>query len=255
MKTATVLFEEQNHTWLVIARDPEKPNYVIDTNEYLVHDGETGIILDPGGIEIFPAVVSAIAQRFDPEKITQIFASHQDPDIISSIGLWLDFNNDIKCRLSWLWAGFIPHFGGTAETFQAIPDEGCEIQVGKLRLQAVPAHYLHSSGNFNIYDPAAKVFFSGDIGAALLPPEKQGIYVTNFDDHVRYAEGFHKRWMGSNEAKNDWCDRVGAMDIKMLCPQHGAIYRGADVARFIQWFRDLEVGLHTIKRPELAASH
>ena len=56
---------------------------------------------------------------------------------------------------------------------------------------------------------------------------------------------FHRRWMGSNEAKNDWCDRVGNMQIDMLCPQHGAIYRGEDVARFIQWFRDLKVGTQT----------
>ena len=29
----------------------------------------------------------------------------------------------------------------------------------------------------------------------------------------------------------------------MLCPQHGAIYRGEDVRRFIDWFANLEVGL------------
>lgn len=30
----------------------------------------------------------------------------------------------------------------------------------------------------------------------------------------------------------------------MLCPQHGAIYRGDDVTRFIDWFDELEVGIH-----------
>jgi flavorubredoxin len=42
---------------------------------------------------------------------------------------------------------------------------------------------------------------------------------------------------------NPWCERAAALDIDMLCPQHGAIYRGADVARFIQWFDDLEIGV------------
>ncbi len=28
------------------------------------------------------------------------------------------------------------------------------------RLQAIPAHYLHSSANFQLYDPQAKVLFS-----------------------------------------------------------------------------------------------
>jgi len=34
----------------------------------------------------------------------------------------------------------------------------------------------------------------------------------------------------------------GGFEIDLLCPQHGAIYRGADVERFINWFAELEVG-------------
>jgi flavorubredoxin len=154
----------------------------------------------------------------------------------------LDFNPQLQCYLSWLWSSFIPHFGGNATTFMAIPDEGMDISLGRLRLRAVPAHYLHSSGNFNLYDPTAKVFFSGDIGAALLPPGQDDLFVKDFDRHIRHAEGFHRRWMGSNEAKMDWCTRVQEMEIDMLCPQHGAIYQGADVMRFINWFSELKVG-------------
>jgi flavorubredoxin len=29
----------------------------------------------------------------------------------------------------------------------------------------------------------------------------------------------------------------------MLCPQHGAIYRGPDVGRFINWFAGLPIGV------------
>jgi len=118
-----------------------------------------------------------------------------------------------------------------------------DISLEGLMLQAVPAHYLHSSGNFNLYDKIAKVLFSGDVGAALLPAGEDGLFVENFDRHIRHAEGFHRRWMGSNEAKRRWCERVSKMDIDMLCPQHGAIYRGADVQRFINWFDELQVGI------------
>ncbi|HNE21542.1 MAG TPA: MBL fold metallo-hydrolase, partial [Leptospiraceae bacterium] len=62
------------------------------------------------------------------------------------------------------------------------------------------------------------------------------------DRHIRFAEGFHRRWMGSNEAKLKWCERVSSMKINMLCPQHGAIYTGENVARFISWFAELPVG-------------
>ncbi|HUW51196.1 MAG TPA: MBL fold metallo-hydrolase [Sulfuricella sp.] len=245
MKKAETIFESGPHKWLVVARDPERPGYLIDTNEYLVAHGDHALLTDPGGSEIFPAVFSAVSEAFNPMHIHGLFASHQDPDIISSLSLWLDFNPAMHCHTSWLWTSFIPHFGGRDDTFIPIPDEGMDIRVGGLALRAVPAHYLHSSGNFHLYDAKARILFSGDVGAALLPPGEDGLFVKDFDRHIRHAEGFHRRWMGSNDAKMDWCERVSRMEVDMLCPQHGAIYQGADVGRFIDWFAALKVGLPT----------
>lgn len=241
MKKAIPIYEDGEHRWIAIARDPERPNYLIDTNEYLVVDDEIALLTDPGGSEIFPAVFSAICEIFDPACIRSLFASHQDPDIISSLSLWLDFNPALQCHLSRLWTTFVPHFGGSDTTFLPIPDEGVPIRLGRLQLQAVPAHYLHSSGNFHLYDEKARILFSGDIGAAMLPPDQTELYVRDFDRHIRHAEGFHRRWMGSPQAKRQWCERVSRMRIDMLCPQHGAIYTGPDVERFVNWLDELEV--------------
>lgn len=243
MKQARVIYQDGDHKWWAIARDPARPDYLIDTNEYLVTDGQHSLLADPGGMEVFPAVFSAISAECDPSSIGHLFASHQDPDIVSSLALWLDFNPAMRCYISWLWASFIPHFGGDASTFVAIPDAGMPITLGTLELQAVPAHYLHSSGNHHLYDRKARVLFSGDVGAALLPADESSLFVQDFDRHIRHAEGFHRRWMGSNEAKRDWCERAAQLDIDLLCPQHGAIYRGADVQRFINWFSELPVGV------------
>ncbi len=243
MKTTQTIFQDGDHKWIAIVRDPGRQDYLIDTNEYLVTYGGQGLLVDPGGLEVFPAVFSAVATNFDPSAISAIFASHQDPDVISSLALWLEFNPQMRCYISWLWTSFVPHFGGNASTFAPIPDEGMAISLGGLPLQAVPAHYLHSSGNFHLYDRAAKVLFSGDVGAALLPPEQQELFVKDFSTHIRHAEGFHRRWMGSSEAKRQWCERVSQLDIDMICPQHGAIYQGKDVQRFIDWFDGLHVGV------------
>jgi len=242
MKKVSFLLDDGDHKWAVAARDPDKPDCLIDTNEYLIINGKEALITDPGGLEIFPAVFTAFSEVYRPENINKIFASHQDPDIISSLSLWLQFNPNIKCYLSWLWTSFIPHFGGNEKTFIPIPDPGMNIRLGNLSLELVPAHFLHSAGNFHLYDPKAKIYFSGDVGAALIPPEHDKLFVTDFDEHIRYAEGFHKRWMGSNEAKNNWCSRVRKLDIDMLCPQHGAIYKGENVSKFIDWFETLEIG-------------
>ena len=243
MKKAVTLFENGGHRWQVIARDPERPSHLIDTNEYLITNGGNALLTDPGGQEIFPAVFSALSEATDPRKVTHIFASHQDPDVISSLALWLAVKPDLKCYTSWLWCSFIPHFGGQEGTFVPVPDEGMPIDLAGLPLQIVPAHFLHSSGNHHLYDPNAKILFSGDVGAALLPSDHEGLFVTDFSAHVRFTKGFHQRWMGSRDARDAWCARVTKLDVEMLCPQHGAIYRGADVARFIDWFAGLEVGV------------
>ncbi len=248
MKRLVTLYEEGDHAWRVIARDPERPSFLIDTNEYVVQGGGQALLTDPGGQEIFPAVFAALSTGCDPRLITHVFASHQDPDVISSLALWLEFSPSIRCYASWLWASFIPHFGGDGGTIVSIPDEGFEIALGEHALRFVPAHYLHSSGNLHLYDPEAKILFSGDVGAALLPETDSRLFVEDFQDHIRYADAFHRRWMGSREAKDDWCERVARLDIEMLCPQHGAIYRGDDVKRFIEWFHRLEVGVLKARR-------
>ncbi|MCB1179941.1 MAG: MBL fold metallo-hydrolase [Leptospiraceae bacterium] len=244
MKKVENIFSSASHSWYIVTRDPNKLNYIIDTNEYIILNSENkAIILDPGGSEIFPVVFSSLSEEFSLDNITHIFSSHQDPDIISSISLWMDVNPNLKCYTSWLWSGFLPHFGGDDTTYISIPDEGMEIHHGDLTLEAVPAHYLHSSGNFHLYDPAGKVFFSGDVGSALLPKDNSTNYIVrDFKEHIKFAEKFHKRWMGSEKAKKNWCERVSKLEIEMLCPQHGSIYTEDNVKRFIDWFYNLEIG-------------
>lgn len=240
MHTQT-LFDDGHRRWLFFGRDPERSGNIIDTNQYLVLDGDAGLLLDPGGIEIFPAFIAALSAEVELDKLEALFSSHQDPDIISSLSLWLGLNEQLACYASWTWAGFIPHFGGGKE-ITALPDEGGVIPLGDSHdLRAVPAHYCHASGNFSLYDPRARILFSGDIGAALLP-DGAPLWVEDFDKHVEAMEGFHRRWMPSNAAKNAWVARVRKLNIDIMAPQHGAMFRGDDVHRFLDWFEALEVG-------------
>jgi len=45
------------------------------------------------------------------------------------------------------------------------------------------------------------------------------------------------------KVQNIYKNGAHAWDVDMLCPQHGAIYQGEDVNRFIDWFDRLEVGV------------
>jgi len=243
------LFESKNHTWLMFGRDDEKSDVIIDTNQYMVVSRNNTLLMDPGGIELFSSMLAAVIKQVPAEKITHIFASHQDPDIISSLGLWDQALPKAILHSPWIWEGFIRHFGMDNITYKPIADDGGELKLDNIRLQFIPAHYLHSSGNFNVYDKEAKILMSGDIGAALENIEAP-IFVEDFDQHIDKMKLFHQRWMPSNKAKNNWINRIRKLDIEMMCPQHGRIFKGDDVKRFLDWFENLEVGLTGKDLPE-----
>jgi len=239
---AEKLYENNDHTWIVFGRDVDKPDLIIDTNQYMVTSKNNSLLMDPGGVELFSAMLSAVIKEVPAQKITHLFASHQDPDIISSLGLWDLALTDATLHSPWLWEGFIRHFGMQHIEYDGIPDEGSRLTIDEVVLEFIPAHYLHSSGNFNVYDPKAKILMSGDIGAAMEEPDAP-MFVEDFDAHIGKMKMFHQRWMPSNKAKNDWVRRVRQLDIEMMCPQHGRIFRGPDVKRFLDWFESLEVGV------------
>ncbi len=236
------LFENNTHTWLMFGRDNEKPEEIIDTNQYMVVSKNNSLLMDPGGIELFSPMLAAVIKQLPAEKITHLFASHQDPDIISSLGLWDQALPSATLHSPWIWEGFIRHFGMDNITYAAIADDGDQLKLDNVLLDFVPAHYLHSSGNFNVYDSDAKILMSGDIGAAL-EAVNAPLYVDDFDEHIPKMKMFHQRWMPSNSAKNDWINRIRKLNVNMMCPQHGRIFKGDNVKRFLDWFENLEVGL------------
>ena len=49
-----------------------------------------------------------------------------------------------------------------------IPNKGMNTMLGNITIKSIPAHFLHSDGNFQFYDITRKVLFSGDLGASLV---------------------------------------------------------------------------------------
>lgn len=242
---SSVIADSGKLRWIVLGRDAERNPQVIDTNQYLIVSNGQGMLLDPGGIEIFPRVLAELTRHLALDRIRVLFASHQDPDIISSLPLWLDLNPEAVTYCSRLWTGFIAHFAtGKDARMLPIPDGGMALPIpgSSAQVLAIPAHYCHSSGNFSIYDETTGTLFSGDIGAALLPDHEAALYVDDLAGHIRYMEGFHLRWMPSTTALRAWVARVRPLAPRLICPQHGAIFRGAAVTQLLDWLDSLEVG-------------
>ncbi len=213
---------------------------MVQANQHMIIHNETGMLLDPGGHKTYMKLFSAATGLVAPSQFRHIFFSHQDPDIIAAANGWL-MVTDAKAYLSSLWMRFIPHFGVdelVINRIHPIPDEGMMVDVGGAPILLVPAHFLHSGGNFQVYDPVAKILYSGDLGTSLGAPYTM---VEDFAAHIPYMKGFHERYLPSRKAIERWANTVSKLEIDILAPQHGAVMSGRDlVSRYIEWATGLE---------------
>lgn len=133
-----LIAELPTHKWIYFGRDPDKPHSIIDTNQYMVVTENQAMLMDPGGIELFAPMLASVVKHIPLEQLTHLFASHQDPDIISSLGLWDQTLPRAKLYSPWIWEGFIRHFGMSNISYEAIKDQGRKLLLDDTELEFVP---------------------------------------------------------------------------------------------------------------------
>ncbi|MFA6145700.1 MAG: MBL fold metallo-hydrolase [Sulfurimonas sp.] len=243
MSSETLLYDDGAHKCIMFAlEDEEHQEYSLSVNQYLIIQNESAILIDPGCGAIFDELYDAISRHIDPSKIKYIFFSHQDPDVAGSISQW-SIATTAQLVMSQLWVRFMGHYGlMDIGRIVALSDHGARIKFANNFLQFIPAHFLHSPGNFSLYDSRSKILFSGDIGAAIASPQNLNKDVNDFAEHRPYLEGFHSRYMAGNRFCRAWVKCVRAYDISTIAPQHGSLFRGETVIKFLDWFEVLKGG-------------
>ena len=246
-----ILYEEGDHK-VVLFTDLVKGDG-IQANQLYIEDHQRSAILDPGGALTYQPLHMAISKLTSIKDLDFVIATHQDPDIISSMDKWILYS-DAKIVISKLWERFLPHLvpGYVSEEHPgrivSIPDKGAIIKFGGCDLLALPAHFLHSVGNFHFYDTTSKILFSGDMGASLTENE-QGLPVEDFEQHIEKMLGFHQRYMVSNKACKLWANMIRELDVQMMVPQHGRPFEGSEmINKFLDWISSLECGVDRVSQ-------
>ena len=68
--------------------------------------------------------------------------------------------------------------------------------------------------------------------------------VPDFDGHIQYMEGFHRRYLPAGAVVQAWAKLARQLDIEVIAPQHGAYFRGKEMCtRFIDWIDSLPCGI------------
>ncbi len=164
---ATELYNDGKHICLAFYDlVNEEVDHAVQSNQFLIINNDHGALIDPGGNMTYNGLLMAMQRYFPSKNLDYILASHPDPDIIASLNKWM-VTTHCKVLISRLWTRFMPHFTtgrDYTDRTVGIPDEGMLIRLGAGALKAIPAHFMHSEGNFQFYDPISKILFSGDMG-------------------------------------------------------------------------------------------
>lgn len=248
-----VLYDDGHHKCIAFSMPEEDES--VPSNQFLIIDGEEAAIIDPGGDLTFTPLTLQITKFTSMGSIKYVIGSHQDPDILASMPRWLLHLQDTRLLIPTLWERFLPHYNsaftkgrlhhGLSERLEGIPDIGGVYPLGNSNIVAIPAHFLHSVGNIQFYDPVSQILFSGDMGASLVG--HSGIKVDNFDEHIDSMMGFHQRYMASSRAARLWADSVRRLPVEMMVPQHGKRMEGRPVFdMFLDWISELSCGIDLI---------
>lgn len=238
------LYNNGEHVCLAF-RDLVTGGEAVQANQFLVFDHHHAALIDPGGELTYTRLFMAISEYMSVKNLDYVIASHQDPDIVASLNKWL-IGTDAKIVVPQLWERFIPHFtrpGKITGRTIAMPDQGMNLDLGSIKLKALPAHFLHAEGNFQFYDPVSKILFSGDMGANLCPEADLDKPVDKLAEIMPYMDGFHKRYLNSNKVCRFWVNMVRQLEISMIVPQHGRAMRGKAIGEFLKYIENLQCGI------------
>ncbi len=254
------LYDDGHHKCLMF--DDLVAGEGIQSNQFLIVHGDFSALIDPGGDLTYMPLTMAAGRLIRMKELDYVLASHQDPDIIAALDRWL-LNTNAKVVVSELWSRFLPHLSSNflksnmgVDPFHrmlTVPDRGMDIPFGNTVIKAIPAHFLHSVGNFQFYDPVSKILFSGDMGASVVNSGR-GQPVADLAAHIPAMEGFHRRYMGSRKVCALWANMVRGMEIEMMVPQHGAHFAGREsIDAFLDWISTLECGIDLLDQNDYRA--
>ena len=240
-----VLAEEGARTWLVFRRPVASASGLRFTNHYVVCSNDQAILIDPGGAADFGPLLAAIADNLALDNISGIIITQRSSQGSGSIGMWAEaLGYGLPIYASDMIATDLLHTDANLN-IETISENGGEVPMADgSGLHMMPAPYLPTAASMSIYDPAARVLYTSDIGTA------EGAWA---DDATPFCEQFslishamnayHQTWLPSVAARDDWLSRIDGLEIEIIAPRAGPCFRGKDIEHFKRWLGSIDLGV------------
>ena len=220
------------------------PNDPFQCHPYFIDNAEASILVDPGSMLEFDAVVAKINSISSMKHIKYIILHHQDPDLAASVPAMEKVigRKDLQVITHSRMVPLVKHYLIRSDYYE-IDKHQNRLECGDLTLYFITTPYCHSPGAFVTYEPRTKTLFSGDIFGGI--EESWEFYAE--DNYFEKARQFHAEYMPSRDIFNYALNKIEALDIALIAPQHGSIIQKAQIPKLIAQMKRLECGLYIEK--------
>ena len=220
-------------------------------NPYLVVEDDEAVLIDSGSRNDFSTVMLKILRTgTNLKNIARLIYHHYDPDLCGNIPHMEEMigSDDLKILSHYENHIFINYYSPHSPK-ECIEEMGFVYEFkSRRRLEFIRIPYAHSPGSFVTYDTKTKTLFSSDLFGSY--DVNWDLYADIFDQcgscdpvpvcpltdkpcHVVSVWDFHKRVMPSTKSLKNAINRVEALDIMLIAPQHGRIFRTPASAKII----------------------
>jgi flavorubredoxin len=194
-------------------------------NAYLIVD-EKIALADTVKEQFFPEMMRRIKEIVDPREIDYLISNHTEPDHSGSITKFLEVAENAELVASNLGVKGLRSYFGEDLRVTSISEKP-SLSLGRRTLSFVPIPMVHWPDSMVTYIPEEKLLLSNDAFGQHLATSKR------FDDEVdqavlmQEAETYYANivmplWMSVSRAFKS----LEGVEIDMIAPSHGVIWRG-----------------------------
>lgn len=204
------------------------------SNAYLVRD-EKSCLIDTVSPGHEGALLCRLAKTMPPEKVDYIVCNHMELD---HQGVLEEVVNRIKPEKIFVSTlglkSMAGYFADKGWPIQAVKT-GDVLDLGKRRLVFHETRMLHWPDSMVSYMPEEKLLFSNDIFGQNIASTQR--FLDQFPDHDevihRIKEYYYNIVLPYSPQTLKALPALGTLDIDMIAPDHGLIFRGAKDVQFI----------------------
>jgi len=209
---------------------------------YLLRQGKDSVLFDPGSLITYPQTIEKIKKLIDPKDVKYFVCHHQDPDVTACISAYeKEFpRKDRFVVTHWRTQTLLKHFGWQSKFY--LVDENrwrLELPTGRT-LKFIFTPYAHFAGSICTYDSSTKILFSSDIFGALTSKNKLFAEDESYFEDIKL---FHEHYMPSKEALIHALQKIKALELNLIAPQHGYIIPKKLIPLFIDKLCNIDCGL------------